>query len=61
MVNTPEQAINTQKHEYNILNWKLYNYQMSKNIIKKTRKIYFDQHKTFFKHNELFNNFISML
>ncbi len=30
---------------------------MSKNIIKKTRKIYFDQHKTFFKHNELFNRF----
>ncbi len=30
---------------------------MSNNILKKTRKIYFDQHKIFFKHNDLFKRF----
>ena len=30
---------------------------MSKKIFKKTRKVYLNQHKTFFKHNDLFNRF----
>ena len=30
---------------------------MSKTIFKKTRNVYLSQHKTFFKHNELFNRF----
>ena len=30
---------------------------MSKKIFKKTREVYFDQHKTYFRHNDLFNRF----
>ena len=30
---------------------------MSKTIFKKTRNVYLSHHKTFFKHNELFNRF----
>ncbi len=30
---------------------------MSKKILKKTREIYLDQHRTYFKHNELFQRF----
>ena len=30
---------------------------MSKTIFKKTREVYLEQHKTYFKHNDLFNRF----
>ena len=68
MVNTPSQAVDTfLRTKIDIL--AIGDYIITKKIIliithdkktfKKTRKVYLEQHKTFFKNNELFDRFYS--